>query len=328
MLMVHSMRILIFMSFLQLCLSGKAGDGRFHLFSDETKTAYPSAVYDFLERYLYEIDSLQTANPVIFERLNSDKVIFKKGNAGVARDISPDTPCTVRLVGDKFYESIWYDFSGNEVLHIVFPVNYELILGMSKNKIEKTMKSRLLSMPKSFVVDKSGNLNLVEYENGVFVPANSSFLDIESLNTNVYYSKTDGVDEERPIFDSLRLAYSAANLLQGFISDCGSYRLNIYQNLYDFKHEEYTISLSQWLNYCREMHAVVYAGVEEEREDGIKMLLLVHSRDLGFRHMLSVILPWNFVDKPNATLKARLYAFIPIHNVTAIYHEKYLQDIK
>ena len=70
------------------------------------------------------------------------------------------------------------------------------------------------------------------------------------------------------------------------------------------------------------MHATVYLGVEEEREDGIKVLLLVHSHDLGFHHMLSIVLPWNLVEKPNAVLKAKLNAYIPTHNIMSIYQER------
>ena len=325
--MVYSIRIFILLFLLQFSLIGKAEEGRFHLFTDETKSAYPSVIYDFLERYLYKLDSLENANPVMLKRFSDDKVVFMKGDAGVAKNISPQNPFSVKLVEDKFYEAIWSDSSQNEILHIVFPVNYELILGMSKNKIEKMMKCKLLSMPDFFVMDESSDIDVVEYEKNIYIPENRRFLDIEDLNTNIYFSKTPA-NKFQPIYNSGNLAYSAVNLLQGIISNCNDYRFSIYQNMYDFKYEEYTIKLSQWLNYCKEINATVYTGIEEEREDGVKLLVLVQSHDLGFRHMLSVILPWNFVDKPNTTLKAKLHAFIPIHNVTTIYYEDFLQNKK
>lgn len=325
--MKHSIRIFILLSLLQFSFTGKAEEGRFHLFSDETKSSYPSVVYDFLERYLYKLDSLKNANPIMLRHFSNDKVVFIKGDASVAKYISPQNPFSVKLVEDKFYEAIWSDLSQKEILHIVFPVNYELILGMSKNKIEKMMKSILLSMPDSFVVGNSSDIDVVEYEKDIYIPENRRFLDIENLNTNVYFSKTQD-NKIQPVYNSLNLEYSATNLLQGVISNCDDYRLNVYQNMYDFKHDEYTIKLSQWLNYCKEINATVYTGLEEEREDGVKLLLLAQSHDLGFRHMLTVILPWNFVDKPNTTLKAILHAFIPIHNVTTIYYEKFQHNKK
>lgn len=45
--MKHSIRIFILLFLLRFSLVGKAEEGRFHLFSDETKSSYPSVVYDF-----------------------------------------------------------------------------------------------------------------------------------------------------------------------------------------------------------------------------------------------------------------------------------------
>ena len=49
---------------------------RFSLFSMDMKTEYPSVVYDFLERYLYELDSLQRKGIAIHQRIADDKVFF------------------------------------------------------------------------------------------------------------------------------------------------------------------------------------------------------------------------------------------------------------
>lgn len=319
--MKHKMRIFILLSFLQSFLIGRAEEKRFHLFSDEIKTVYPSVVYDFLERYLYKLDSLQSANPLFLDYLKQDKVIFKKGTPQTARKITPETPFSIRQTDNKFYEAIWCDSKQREVLHMVFPVSFELILGTTKNKIEKTIKKQLLSMPLKFSPDTLEYPEVVEYDKGIFIPANSTFSEIKELNTNTYYTKTKK-GALKPIYDSRYLDYSATNLLQGIISKCEDYKLNIYQNLYDFQHEEFTVTLAQWLNYCKEMHATVYIGIEEEREDGIKILLLIHSHDLGFRHMMSLILPWKFVEKTNTVLKGKLNAFIPTHNIMTIYQER------
>lgn len=319
--MIYKMRIFLLLFFLQSFLYGKAEEKHFRLFSDEMKTAYPSVVYDFLEHYLYKLDSLQTANPLAMNHLKQDKVIFKKGSPKTARKITPSHSFSLRIIDDKFYEAVWSDSTQKEILHMVFPVSFELILGMPKNKVERKMKQDLLATPKTFIADTVFQLEVKEYQSGVFIPTNTSYSEIKELNTNTYFSKNKN-SKLFPIYDSKHLAYSSANLLQGIISNCNEYKLNIYQNLYDFQHEEYTITLSQWLNYCKAMHATVYLGVEEEREDGIKVLLLVHSHDLGFHHMLSIVLPWNLVEKPKAVLKAKLNAYIPTHNIMSIYQER------
>ena len=51
----------------------------FRLFAPEVKQEYPSVVYDFLERYLYELDSLQRKGIAIHQRIADDKVFFFEG---------------------------------------------------------------------------------------------------------------------------------------------------------------------------------------------------------------------------------------------------------
>lgn len=64
-----------------------------------------------------------------------------------------------------------------------------------------------------------------------------------------------------------------------------------------------------------------YVAVEEERKDGLKLLLIAQCRDLGFNHMLSIIVPWNFVDNRKSVLKAQLNAYIPTNNVKDLYQQ-------
>jgi hypothetical protein len=116
--------------------------------------------------------------------------------------------------------------------------------------------------------------------------------------------------------------------MQGLIDGINDYRLYIEQSAYEFDVLKYTVSLSQWLNYCRDMRVSVYIGLEEEREDGLMILILAQSNDLGFKHMLSMILPWNFVEKRDAILKAKLYAYIPTHNVKTYYQERDRKEIE
>lgn len=320
---IYRTKILTIILFFLSSLTGKAEKGRFTLFSPETKSLYPSVVYDFLERYLYELDSLQQINPIIQPRLQSDKVVFMKGSPETARHLTPSTPFTIRITENQFYEAIWNDTLQNKLLHLVFPISYELIQGQPKHLIEKTIKKQLMSMDDYFVPDtipSHEKMKLVEKD--IYQPVDIQDLDgIQSLHTGTYYWKTP-TNTWRPVFSSNYKMYSAANLLHGVIAECQNYKLHLRQKQYDFQQEEYLISLSQWLNYCKTMHTTVYIGLEEEREDGLKILLIAHSHDLGFQHMLSIILPWNFTEKRNTVIKAQFNAFIPIHNVKSMYMER------
>ena len=317
------MAVFLLLSF----LLGKAEEGRFRLFSDEVKTAYPSVVYDFLETYLYRLDSLHREGGLAHPSMMLDKVVFLKGGSSVARHITPQTSFSITKMEDKMFNAVWKDSTGVTLLDMVFPASYELILGASKNKIERTMEKQLKAMPLSFIPDSLVDKEVKMLADSVFQSQPTIIYEIESISDATYYSRLDSTILQ-PIFDSNKKWYSSVNLMQGLIADIDNYQLYIEQSVYEFDTLKYTVSLSQWLNYCREMRASVYIGLEEEREDGLMILLLAQSNDLGFKHMLSMILPWNFVEKRNAILKARLYAYIPTHNVKTYYQERDRKDIE
>ena len=93
------------------------------------------------------------------------------------------------------------------------------------------------------------------------------------------------------------------------------------QNLYGFKYDCFTIPLEKWLGYCKEMKMTTYFAVEEEREDGIKALVIAQSPDLGFNHVLSLIIPFDFITNKNCVIKASLNAYVPTQNVAELYKQ-------
>lgn len=322
---IADIRNRMFLFFLLLSLDGRAeGDGRFHLFHADVKQSYPSVVYDFLESYLYKLDSLQYDTSIsVGERLKRDGVTFVKGYIDDVRNITEETPFEIGFVEGKSYDVVWKDpVSGSDVLHISFPASYELIFGQPKYEIEREVSRHLAEMPVEFEpYSRPEDIEMINFDYKCFAPGNIRYLDIKALNNQTYYYKTDDGGYV-PIFDSERIEYSAANLLHGVIADCDRYQMHIVQSQYDFHSETYFIRLSQWLNYCREMDAVIYVAHEESSEAGLKMLVIAHSSALGFHHMMSILLPHDFVDNRESVIKAKFNAFIPVHNVHTIYQEK------
>lgn len=287
----------------------------YKLFAPQVKKDYPSAVYDFLERYFLD---LQCSKDGFYpeERVRDDKFLFREGSINDVKRITPETPYSISLQDYKYYEVAWMDANDDVILDVAFPVNFELLLGMPKAEIEKSMKAQLLSASSEEAPFELPVLK--EKETGVYMnnPVNNYF--VESLNTAVYYIKEqDG--GYVPYFDNKNKWYSAANLFQGLITDSFDYRLYIQQSLYGFETMTYTVSLKQWLDYCKENQLKVYFAVEEEREDGLKALLIAHSDLLGFNHMMSIIIPDNFITKHDAVLKATFNAYIPTQNVKDLY---------
>lgn len=300
-------------------LDARAVDNRLCLFSSSMKQEHPSIVYDFLERYLFQLDSLQQAGDQYRTRLMRDDVQFLSGDVEACRHITPQTLFTLTLTDNLYYEAIWRDAVDSVFLDLVFPASYELICGQPKHKIERTLKQQLKEMPIQFEADSiPTDLSVTQLNDSLWQRYPIEHYEIESINDAVYFECNDRL-QLIPLFDNRQPLYSVFNLLQGQLSDSCGYKLYVEQSVYEFDILQYTVSLAQWLNYCRAIHGKVYIGLEEEYEDGFLLLLLLKSQDLGFKHMLSLIVPRDFVNRPNAVLKAKLYAYIPIHNVRSYY---------
>lgn len=319
------LRIISILFLLGFCLHTKAKEGTFCLFPKEIKSERPSYLYDFLERYLFELDSLSQKKVDIKQRIKDDGVCFLVGSPNTARKIKTDFPFSINRTENRFYQVTWMDVEGTPILDITFPVQFELILGKPKVQMEEMIFDHLKSQSTSYHSNSCEKVTLFNLEDGCFRQLDIKSYYVDSLNDAEYYIQNS--DSIIPVFDNKYMNYSAANLMRGIIDSCDSYQLYIEQALYGFQSKTYLITLSQWLNYCRWLNLHVYFSIDEEREDGMTALLIAQSEELGFNHMMSLIIPYNFIDNQKSVLKARLNAFIPINNVKDLY-QKYTEKPK
>lgn len=314
--MTHRVTTMLLVSFVFVQMSQAQC---FKLFSPEVKTEYPSVVYDFLETYLFKIDSLQRKGEYVEQKLRDDKVIFMTGSAADARKISTEMPFEIKRYEEKFYEVSWADSSGHTLLDISFPIQYELLLGKPKVEIEKEFKTEL---SKEYLFNPSihNYMNMTKTDDGCLVANPSSNYYVESLSSATYYIITEHGDTI-PVFNNADKWHSAANLFNSCINDVDNYSIFFEQNIYGFKKMNYSMPLRQWLGYCQAMKLKTFFAIEEEREDGLKALLIAQSADLGFNHMLSIIIPDSFITNKKTVFKATLNAYIPTQNVKELYHK-------
>lgn len=312
-----SKHILVLFAF--VVLQQEASAQRFHLFSDEVKNDNPSVVYDFLERYLYETDSIMKEGVDVSQKLYDDKVLFTNGDASVACNITPEMPFNMSSTENKYYEVAWTDAAGETVLSMAFPMQYELLLGKPKIELEKTIKDEIYAA-EGFNLVESPETATEKQEDGCMMTQPVENYYVNSLNTATYYRST-AAGSLRPVFDDADKWHSAANLFLGCIDKAEQYTLYVEQNVYGFKKQSFTMKLSQWLAYCQSMKLKLFFTVEEERKDGLKALVIAQSEDLNFNHMMSITIPDTFVSNPKSMIKATLNAYIPTQNVKNLYQQ-------
>ncbi len=304
-------------SFLLIAWCASASSQGLKLFSPEMKEAAPKTqvvVMDFLERYFgKELPShRQTTRE---HKMADDKVYFRKGKPSDLYQVADTMPFSINLL-DRYYEVQWMK-AEEPFVTIVFPAQYDLLLGAQKDDATNNFKDAILAAPQRTIeFKKTDNLQQL---NGALYKTKSDTLELASLSDALYYNKVR--DDYNPVFDNSHLDYSAANLFHGLISNA-DYRMYVEQSVYGMTTINYSIKLSQWLNYCAEWGLKVFFAVEEEREDGILALVIAQSKELGYHHLLSVVIPDKFVTDQDAVLKVRLTPYIPVHNVKDLYQKQ------
>jgi hypothetical protein len=287
------------------------------LFSPEMKAVAPKSqvvVMDFLERYFHDLPN--TKQTSIETKMADDKVYFRKGKLTDLSQVNDTMPFSINLL-DRYYEVNW--IKGNSpFVTIVFPAQYDLLLGLQKDEVLKEFKNSIVSAPQR-EMQKCIPTELIEGKNSIF-RSKCDTLELASLNDALYYNKVR--EDFKPVFDESHLDYSAANLFHGLI-DGADYRMYVEQSIFDLsKTENYTIMLNQWLNYCAEWGLKIFFAVEEIREDGVLALVIAQSKELGYHHLLSVVIPDKFISDNNAVLKVKMTPYIPIHNVKNLYQKQ------
>jgi len=272
-------------------------------------------IVDFLERYF--LDLLTQRDETVQEKLQFDKILFRNGTVNDLMKVTDIMPFTIS-VNDGYYEVEWIN-NDNPVVTIAFQAQYELLLGMPSSEIQSHLKDFIRSAKRRLVSTTVNNIQPVLQPDGIYV-TKDDYYQLESMSNATYYYKVGG--EFVPVFDDTQPEYSASNLLQGIIAD-DDYRLHIEQSVYGMTSVKYMISLRQWLDYQASQGLKVFVGMEEQREDGLLMLVVAQNKDLGYNHLLSIVIPDGFTKDRKAILKARLSGFIPTHNLKNLYQQEF-----
>lgn len=289
----------------------------YKLFATEMKIKYPSEVYDFLERYLLELDCVNS-EVILRQYLDDDGVVIVDGNLSNVKKITTSTSFSFTRAENLYYEIQWKD-SGKTLLKLRFPINFELLLGTRKKELENIFQS-IISVESRNISHSSSTPRLEMMEDGCFRSSPVETYQLEELSTAEYYERGDG-NTFIPIYDDSQPIYSLCNMFHGLTdNDC---TLNIKQNLYGYKNKNFSVALSQWINYCTSKKLRIYtcAIEDDEKPENLKVMVIAQSVDLAYNHLLTVEVPKDFMTTGKKAFKASLNAFIPTHNIKNIYQE-------
>lgn len=277
---------------------------------------YPE-VCAFLNRYINELQQWDQTKLSLQQKMRDDKFIVLAGDILDIEKIDSTCEASVLRYGDKAYEVIWK--KGNQtLLRVAFPVQYELLLGLSKKDIEPKLDSLIGSADTcKAVVEEIHDLDSVA-PSIYRVNGGEQYATIKALTTNRYVQRDkDGI--MRYVLDTTYMDYTISNLFQK--KETRDYVIQVSQNLYGFEKKHFTTSLHRWLDYCQAANLKSYVAIEAESEDMLKVFVLAENKTLNYNHVLLVYVPKDFLENPTAIFNASVNAFIPTHNVANLYEE-------
>src|SRR5574344_1257552 len=239
----------------------------------------PSPIYDFIERYVLEMNLIAPVDREL--QLKDDKVSLNMHSISFV-----DTTCMMSLTTNEKAIKVEWNKNKKNISTMVFPKQYELIMGMNKIESENAFKDNLVNsnIPQN-VPQQMDTTTIFKTENpNVFVQHNGYYL-IKDMKSDNYYLK-DMLGELTPLYNGNFPAETLSNLFNSIVS--GDYTLHIEQNLYGYKKKTFNVSLNKFTSYCTQTGCCQYIGIESIKEKNIKAVIVYVNKYLNYNHLLYI----------------------------------------
>lgn len=303
----------------------------FQLFPTILIEQNPSPAYRFIERYLLELFLLKD-DALIRRQLYEDKVVIRFKNEQRTNlyasllEILPQLKdnTSLSITTDNSHYSVLWSKKDHPLLHLRFPIQYELLWGMNKKEIEAHLYPDLLlyastgTKPKeSFPIVSSENLQSIGDNRFVW---NGEWYAIGNVNTNQYYERLSDSGYSL-IYSPDKPEESIRNL---FVLPCDrSITAGVNQKLYGGKNIYFEIPLVQLLNFCQLEGCEIFVGIEECGNKKIKGMLILLNRSSGYNHVMHFNTDLRILEHPEKyKMNIQLYAYVPTHNIYSLFSEK------
>lgn len=267
------------------------------LFDEEMRRLDKSPVLDFLERYFLQLSYPPVAMTKM-RMVSDDQFRFLKGSLATVSEIRHTDSFSYSLEHNT-YTARW-NRAGKNLLEVSFPAEYELISGENKREAEDNIKADILRTV--ITVDTVNEAS-----------ASGSYYILPEMTSRLYFRNGKLLES------SLHQEQSVANMMLTTATD-GNYMLALTQLSYGFKKTDFEVPLKQWITFCRNSGCQLYFGVDHVEKDGtVSGLVLAVNEQENYNHVLTVEVPMAVLAQKSGRVEARLYPYIPTHNVKALF---------
>lgn len=295
----------------------------FKLFDRAIITKHPSPIYHFLERYLLQLlllpDNYEVVHQLKSDRVKIDSEIHDLTNyqKGVSQILSDNTSeCSIYTTCHNNRYTVSCMKGNSQLIRISFPMRHELITGYNKLEAESSFYPELLKFS-PIEEEPLDEMYMDTYQDSLYCVNNNCY-GIQDILSTSYYRKVN--NQFVPLFTPSVIKESVYNLFNSIHQK--KIPVNVTQSLYN-KTLSYTIPLNQLTSFLRYQKCQIYTGISEITPSIIKAVVIAMNTELGYQHLITFTCPTNLFSNPDGlSIKAKIYCFTPIHNISSLFSEK------
>lgn len=299
----------------------------YRIFNDEIVAAYPdNRVFDFVERYALEL-RLKTDSRVktAQERLALDEVSITQGCLEMLYNVTEETPLIVDYVPRRMYNFTW-TIDGDKKLSMMFKADCHLITGTNAIELEQRFLHDVVRCSRVTVdeaMQQWTNARITTSEDKRIMDT-GTYLS-EAINDKLYQYMHD--DRWSLVRSSESAVRSICNImLTGGCEMATDLPLQLVVDKYGYKTDTLHITLGQLGKYLVDDHCHIYVGVKEADAENLHGTLFVVNEAMGYNHVIPFVCPFTIADGGVETIKARIYTYVPIQNVTEKFFDHVIYD--
>lgn len=296
-------------------------------FSEEQRTLAPSPIYNFLERYAFQMDVISDSTFSIGKQMEMDNVTFRKGSLAMLSKLYNDTTVAVSITNyDERAYSVDWTRGDQTVCSVFFPASYELLHGSKMIENE----NRLLSHIKATTAERTGrdsisadNLQKADSTRGSFYILHRGHNRIAAMSGDLYYNLAD--DKEGNSTPSLLFTrdYPIESIANLFCSNDieNSYVADVKLRKYNFQNETFSVPLTQLMNFFESEECVPFFGVVSfvPHTGIVDAVLQMRNRAQAYEHLMRIKMDVKTISDRKGRIAITLTSYIPTHNIQNLY---------
>lgn len=290
----------------------------YKLFPEGIRKSSPSPVYDFLERYFLELDLQKDIDKSM--RLALDKVQLNVNTPEIIHTLDGTEKLQVDMLSLKRYQVSWSKGDRN-ILTITFDMDYQLLSGCNaieaEQKLIRELRRYRPTKAKETTVDEPES-NVTDHE---FWQIDKGYYILNEIRHTLYYERKEQKGWKL-VCDAAYPVWSTFNLMLSTDLE-HQFNLNMVVDRYGYYQTELNIPLKKWIAFYQNQGCKAYLGIKTHQDKTITGTVFIVNEQMGYNHMLTIELDKDIIARRKGDIRSRLYAYIPLHNVSDDYFQFY-----